>query len=110
MFDMPSVERDVLYVLAGEDNLSGTEIGGRLQPYYNKDMQTTGLYHHLDSLAEGGFVEKEETKTRRNEYTLTHRGIREIKAHEQWQQQFLRDNDKFDTEDNSSKESGQVPA
>ena len=89
MYDLTGFQRDLLYVIAGKNNPNGLAIKDELEDYYEKEINYGRLYPNLDTLADKGLVEKGQRDCRANEYTLTRRGKREIKARYDWEQQYI---------------------
>lgn len=83
MYDLTGFQRDLLYVVAGLDEPHGLAVKEELEKYYEKEIHHGRLYSHLDTL-----VEKSEKDRRTNEYRLTKRGRREIKARKGWESQY----------------------
>ncbi|WP_135534943.1 MULTISPECIES: helix-turn-helix transcriptional regulator [Halostella] len=89
MYDLTGFQRDLLYIIAGQQNLHGLAIKEELEEYYEKDIHHGRLYPNLDTIVEKGLVEKGEKDRRTNEYRLTDRGQREIEARKEWEDQYL---------------------
>jgi PadR family transcriptional regulator, regulatory protein PadR len=89
MHDLTGFQRDLLYVIAGRDNPNGLAIKAALEAYYENEIPHGRLYPNLDTLVDKGLIEKGEADRRANYYRLTSRGQREIKAHREWEQQYL---------------------
>ena len=85
MFDLTGFQRDVLYVIAGNDEPHGLAIKDELEEYYEKEIHHGRLYPNLDTLVEKGLVSKGTIDKRTNYYSLTQRGQREIDSHREWQ-------------------------
>ena len=85
MHDLTGFQRDLLYVIAGLDGPKGLAIKGRLDEYYGTEINHGRLYPNLDALVEKGLVEKGRIDDRTNEYTLTQRGERELRARREWE-------------------------
>lgn len=74
LFELTSFQRDLLYVIAGDEKLSGQEIKTELQ--MSMDQITHGrLYPNLDTLVEREYVHKGKIDRRTNFYELTDKGI-----------------------------------
>ena len=85
MHDLTGFQRDLLYVIAGEDEPHGLAIKEELENYYEKEIHHGRLYPNLDTLVEKGLVEKGQRDRRTNFYVLTDRGTREIQARRDWE-------------------------
>ncbi|MCH7659126.1 MAG: PadR family transcriptional regulator [Euryarchaeota archaeon] len=91
MYDLTGFQRDLLYVIAGENEPNGLAIKEMLESYYDTEIHHGRLYPNLDTLVNKGLVEKGERDRRTNFYRLTSRGRREIAARRQWEGQYLPD-------------------
>jgi DNA-binding PadR family transcriptional regulator len=91
MYDLTGFQRDLLYVIEGQKDPHGLALKDELEDYYEKEIHHGRLYPNLDTLAEKGLVEKAEKDRRTNVYTVTRRGIREIEARRDWEEQYLED-------------------
>ncbi|MDZ7745749.1 MAG: helix-turn-helix transcriptional regulator [Halobacteriales archaeon] len=89
MYDLTGFQRDLMYVIAGNEDPHGLLIKEGLEEYYEKEIHHGRLYPNLDTLVEKGLVEKGEIDQRTNYYTLTRRGRREIEARRDWEEQYL---------------------
>ena len=91
MYDITGFQRDLLYVIAGDDGPHGLAIKEELENYYDKEIHHGRLYPNLDTLVEKGLIEKGQQDRRTNYYRLTRRGDREISARRDWEGQYLHD-------------------
>jgi PadR family transcriptional regulator PadR len=89
MDDLTGFQRDILFVIAGNDNPHGLAIKGELDNYYNEDINHGRLYPNLDDLVDMGLIEKGERDRRTNEYQLTDRGVREIVARREFEDELV---------------------
>jgi DNA-binding PadR family transcriptional regulator len=89
MYDLTGFQRDLLYVIAGEDDPHGLAIKDELEAYYETEIHHGRLYPNLDTLVDKGLVDKGELDRRTNYYALTQRGEREIEARREWEEQYL---------------------
>ncbi len=89
MHDLTGFQRDLLYVIAAKDTPHGLGIKTTLQEYYEETINHGRLYPNLDTLVDKGLVEKGQIDRRTNSYTLTQRGVREIKARREWENSRL---------------------
>ncbi|QZA89184.1 PadR family transcriptional regulator [Salinarchaeum sp. IM2453] len=89
MHDLTGFQRDLLFVIAGEEEPHGLSIKQELEDYYGKEIHHGRLYPNLDTLVEKGLVEKGQLDRRTNYYVLTSRGEREIDARRDWEDQYL---------------------
>ncbi|OLZ41613.1 PadR family transcriptional regulator [Natrinema saccharevitans] len=88
MYDLTGFQRDLLYVIAGQDEPHGLAIKEELETYYEKEIHHGRLYPNLDDVVEKGLVEKGELDQRTNYYTITARGRRELEARREWEDQY----------------------
>ena len=86
MHDLTGFQRDLLFVVAGNDGAHGLAIKAEMDDYYSTDHNHGRLYPNLDTLAEKGLIEKGTIDDRTNSYSLTTRGRREIDARMDWQE------------------------
>jgi len=91
MHDLTGFQRDLLYVIAGQDQPHGLAIKDELEDYYEQEIHHGRLYPNLDALVDKGLVEKGELDRRTNYYAETQRGHRELEARRDWEQQYLED-------------------
>lgn len=89
MNDLIAFQRDLLYIIAGLENLHGLAIADELGDYYTKEVQHGRLYPNLDTLVDKGLVEKEQQDGRTNSYSLTGRGRRELEARQEWEGKYI---------------------
>lgn len=85
MNDLTAFQRDILYIIAGLGEPHGLAIKHELNEYYESEVTHGRLYPNLDTLAEKGLVDKGAIDQRKNYYTLTDRGEREVDARRQWE-------------------------
>ena len=88
MYDLTGFQRDLLYVIAGDDSPHGLAIKEELETYYESEIHHGRLYPNLDTLVEKGLVEKGAIDQRTNYYAITKRGRREIQARREWEEQY----------------------
>ncbi|QCC60219.1 PadR family transcriptional regulator [Natrinema thermotolerans] len=89
MYDLTGFQRDLLYVIAGQEEPHGLAIKEELENYYEKEIHHGRLYPNLDTLVDKGLVEKGEKDRRTNVYTITSRGTRELEARRKWESQYV---------------------
>ena len=91
MFDLTGFQRDLLYVIAGQEEPHGLAIKEEMEIYYEKEVHHGRLYPNLDTLVDKGLVDKSEKDRRTNAYRLTRRGEREIEDRQQWESRYVED-------------------
>ncbi|WP_408960435.1 PadR family transcriptional regulator [Natrinema sp. 74] len=91
MYDLTKFQRDLLYVIAGQDEPHGLAIKDELEKYYEKEIHHGRLYPNLDEVVDKGLVKKGELDRRTNYYTITARGQRELEARREWEDQYVGD-------------------
>jgi len=96
MHDLTGFQRDLLYVIAGEDDPHGLAIKDELEDYYEAEIHHGRLYPNLDTLVEKGIVDKGEVDRRTNYYALTQRGEREVEARREWEENYVEDGEDID--------------
>ena len=89
MHDLTGFQRDLLYIIAGLDEPNGLATKDELEDYYEKEINHGRLYPNLDTLVDKGLIEKSQRDRRTNQYTLTQRGTRELKARTEWENQYI---------------------
>lgn len=88
LFELTSFQRDLLYVISGDEKPSGQEIKAELQT--SMDEITHGrLYPNLDTLVEKGYVEKGESDRRTNYYDVTEKGLAGIRDRREWENRYV---------------------
>ena len=88
MFDLTGFQRDLLYVIAGEDRPSGQQIKESI----SKDVGEVNhgrLYPNLDTLVERGLVVKGQHDRRTNYYQISQEGLDAIRDRREWENQFV---------------------
>lgn len=89
MHDLTGFQRDLLYVIAGLNEPHGLAIKEELEKYYESEIHHGRLYPNLDTLVDKGLIDKGQRDQRTNFYTLTRRGVREIEARREWEEQYV---------------------
>ena len=89
MYDLTGFQRDLLYVIAGQEDPHGLAIKAELEEYYETEIHHGRLYPNLDTLVDKGLVEKGKRDRRTNIYSLTRRGRRELDARREWEAQYV---------------------
>jgi DNA-binding PadR family transcriptional regulator len=88
MFALTGLQRDLLYVVAGETRPSGQEIKATISE--DRDDVTQGrLYPNLDTLVDSGLVEKGKQNKRTNYYRITDLGVQVIIERREWEDRHL---------------------
>ncbi|ELY99578.1 transcriptional regulator, PadR-like family protein [Natrialba aegyptia DSM 13077] len=80
MYDLTGFQRDLLYVIAGQDVPHGLAIKDELEAHYETEINHGRLYPNLDTLVDKGLVEKGQKDRRTNVYSASRRGTREIET------------------------------
>lgn len=75
-------------MIAGLEEPHGLAVKDELDDYYEQEINHGRLYPNLD---DKGLLEKGELDKRTNVYTVTKRGLREIEARREWENQYLED-------------------
>jgi PadR family transcriptional regulator PadR len=97
MHDLTGFQRDILYVIAGLEEPHGLAVKGELDDYYEQEINHGRLYPNLDDLVDKGLLEKGELDKRTNVYTVTKRGLRELKARRDWEDEYIESTEELTT-------------
>jgi len=89
MYDLTGFQRDLLYVIAGEDEPHGLAIKDELEQFTRRRSITVGSIPISTPSSTRGLVEKGRRDRRTNFYTLTRRGRRELEARREWETQYV---------------------
>jgi len=65
--------------------------------YYDTEVTAGRIYPQLDAMIEKGLIRKEDKNGLANEYYLTKRGVRDLQAHREWENQYLAPIDELST-------------
>jgi len=93
MDDLTGFQRDLLVVAAGLDEPNGLDIKSELEQYYTSEINHGRLYPNLNTLVDKGLVEKGQKDERTNQYVVTDRGERELRARRTWEDDYVADAD-----------------
>ena len=88
--NLTTVQRDLLYVIAGLEQPHGLALKDELEDYYQKEIHHGRLYPNLDTLVNKGLVEKGQHDRRTNVYTISRRGRRELESRRDWEDEYLK--------------------
>ncbi|EMA46490.1 PadR family transcriptional regulator [Halobiforma nitratireducens] len=89
MDDLTGFQRDLLYVIAGEDRPSGQDLKDEVEQYYSSEINHGRLYPNLDAIVNKELVEKGELDRRTNYYNITKNGEEVIEERREWEQQYI---------------------
>ena len=89
MHDLTGFQRDLLYVIAGNDRPSGQDVIVEVADYYSTEVNHGRLYPNLDTLVNKELVEKGQLDRRTNYYEVTETGERAIRERREWVQSQL---------------------
>ncbi len=89
MDDLTGFQRDLLYVIAGEDRPSGQDVKNEVEQYYSSEINHGRLYPNLDTIVNKELVEKGELDRRTNYYEITDNGEEVIEDRCEWEQQYV---------------------
>lgn len=89
MNDLTGFQRDLLYVIAGDDQPSGQDVKGEVEQYYSSEINHGRLYPNLDTLVNKGLVEKGQLDRRTNYYAITADGEEAIAERQDWERQYI---------------------
>jgi DNA-binding PadR family transcriptional regulator len=89
VFHLSGFQRDILYIVAGNDEPHGLQIKNELESVYEEDINHGRLYPNLDTLVEEGLIEKGSIDKRTNSYAITDKGKSEITARLEWESEYI---------------------
>lgn len=89
MEDLTAFQRDLLYVIAGQDKPHGLALKAEIEEYYEKEVHHGRLYPNLDTLADKGLIDKQPLDNRTNSYTLTSDGRQALNSRASWEEQYI---------------------
>jgi len=87
MYDLTKFQRDILYVIAGQDEPHGLAIKDELEQYHNSEINHGRLYPNLDTVVNKDLVEKGKLDRRTNYYAITDEGEQAIENRREWKSQ-----------------------
>lgn len=82
-----TVQRDLLYVIAGREDPTERALKRTLEDYYRTEIRPDRLASNLDALCQRGLVERADHAE--TTYSLTKRGYREIEARREWESGYF---------------------
>ena len=97
MHHLTGFQRDILYVVVGLEEPYGLAIKEELDEYYEQEINHGRLYPNLDELVNKGLLEKGELDKRTNLYTVTERGLEELKTRREWEADYTESTDEAST-------------
>ncbi len=89
MDDLTGFQRDLLYVIAGDDQPSGQDVKDEIERYYSSEINHGRLYPNLDTLVNKELVEKGQLDRRTNYYAITDGGMDQIEERREWEEQYV---------------------
>ncbi|RKD88939.1 PadR family transcriptional regulator [Halopiger aswanensis] len=89
MNDLTGFQRDLLYVIAGDDQPSGQDVKEEVEQYYSNEINHGRLYPNLDTLVNKELVEKGQLDRRTNYYAITTAGKEAIAERQEWVRQYI---------------------
>ena len=91
MFELTGFQRDLLYVIAGEDRPSGRDVKSELESELDTEINHGRLYPNLDTLVDKQLVEKGAIDRRTNYYDITDDGLGLIGDRREWEDHYVDD-------------------
>jgi DNA-binding PadR family transcriptional regulator len=88
MDNLTAFQRDVLFVIAGQEKPHGLKIKDVLENYYGYEVNHGRLYPNLDDLVSQGLLKKGEKDKRTNWYALSKQGVEVLRDRRDWENQF----------------------
>ena len=89
MNDLTGFQRDLLYVIAGDDRPSGQDVKEEVEMYYDSEINHGRLYPNLDTLVNKELVEKGQLDRRTNYYDITDSGEDKIEERKEWESKYV---------------------
>lgn len=89
MDDLTGFQRDLLYVIAGQEQPSGQDVKEEVEQYYEADINHGRLYPNLDTVVNKELVEKGELDRRTNYYDITDEGLEMLDERREWEEQYV---------------------
>jgi len=85
MLDLTSLQRDILYCIADLDDPYGLGIRRALEEYRGTNINHGRIYPDLDKLVNKGYLSKNSTDGKKNNYELTAKGVESLVARQEWE-------------------------
>ncbi|KTG07625.1 PadR family transcriptional regulator [Haloprofundus marisrubri] len=89
MNDLSGFQRDLLWVIAGQDQPSGQQVKSELEGYVDGEINHGRLYPNLDTLVNKSYVEKGPIDRRTNYYAITDKGRESLRNRRDWENQYV---------------------
>ncbi|WP_224450271.1 PadR family transcriptional regulator [Haloprofundus salilacus] len=89
MNDLSGFQRDLLWVIAGQEQPSGQEVKNELEEYVEGEINHGRLYPNLDTLVNKSYVEKGPIDRRTNYYAITEKGRESLRERREWEGQYV---------------------
>lgn len=82
--DLTGFQRDVLTVLAAEQDPKGLRAAEVMEELYREEINHGRLYPNLDELDNKGLINKQKEDNRTNRYVITPRGVYVLQAYKEF--------------------------
>lgn len=89
MDDLTGFQRDLLYVIAGNEQPSGQDVKDEIEQYYSSEINHGRLYPNLDTVVNKELVEKGQLDRRTNYYDTTDDGLEQLQERREWESQYV---------------------
>lgn len=89
MDDLTGFQRDLLYVIAGDEQPSGQDVKDEIEQYYSSEINHGRLYPNLDTVVNKELVEKGQLDRRTNYYDITDDGLEQLQKRQEWESQYV---------------------
>ncbi|QCS41299.1 PadR family transcriptional regulator [Natrinema versiforme] len=89
MDDLTGFQRDLLYVIAGEEQPSGQDVKVEIEKYYSSEINYGRLYPNLETVVNKELVEKGQLDSRTNYYDTTGKSKEVMEERQEWEEQYL---------------------
>jgi DNA-binding PadR family transcriptional regulator len=88
--ELTAIQRDLLFVVSGMSDSSGTAIKSELERTQDRDLVKGRVYTNLNELADDDLIDKGSKNGRANEYSLTETGREAVRKRRRWEQSYVK--------------------
>lgn len=87
--ELTALQRDILYVVANEDGITGVEVRRKIEDLYDTDYRRATIYDAIRELRKEGLVQVTDESGRSKLVGITVRGMSAIESHHMWEWSML---------------------